>query len=173
MENYTILQPFRYLSCYVTVRYLQLLFTPSWYQILVEICTVLQRPRYFWAFQKNLGLVPWKYHFSHCCNVSTAMLFELSDSGLQLQLKIFLDRWSVLGHSTTGLVRPGLPNCMWLLLCQAINNHWALWREAWNEWIQWTKICKCPLSYITPKSREFSHLWGVIKVARVTLLPLI
>ena len=107
MENYTILQPFRYLSCYVTVRYLQLLFTPSWYQILVEICTVLQRPRYFWAFQKNLGLVPWKYHFSHCCNVSTAMLFELSDSGLQLQLKIFLDRWSVLGHSTAGLVRPG------------------------------------------------------------------
>ena len=111
--------------------------------------------------------------FWHLTGTNFVPLYESSESGLQLQLKIFLDRWSVLGHSTTGLVRPGLPNCMWLLLCQAINNHWALWREAWNERIQWTNICKCPLSYIKAISREFSHLWGVIKVARVTLLPLI
>ena len=53
-------------------------------------------------------------------------------------------------HSTADLVRPGLPNCMWLLLCQAINNHWAQWREAWNERIHITERRMFPWAILRP-----------------------
>lgn len=47
-----------------------------------------------------------------------------------------------------------------------LDNHWALWREAWCEEIQLIKIWECPLSYIQTIAREFFHSWGVMTGAR-------
>ena len=99
--------------------------------------------------------------FWHLTGTNFVSPYESSESGLQLQLKIYLDRWSVLGHSTTGLVRPGLPNCMWLLLCQAIRQPLSpvkgsmMWGDSTNQ------VLNVPLSYIKTIAREFFHLWGV------------
>ena len=43
-----------------------------------------------------------------------------------------------------------------------LDNHWALWREAWCEGIQLTKIWEYPLSYIKTIARESFHSWGVM-----------